>query len=107
MKKLPLLALLFLLPAMVSHSETRFINVADNRAIRANNGVVDIQVRSDESYVISISDENARFVFVQTDEDITTHRFENVARGTHTIKMITASGEVIEITVHILRVAAG
>jgi len=97
-------ALLFTLTA---NAETRFVNIADDRAIRANNGVVDVQVRSDESYIISMSDENARFVFVHTDDDVTTHRFENVSRGTHVVKLVTASGEVQEVTVHILRVAAG
>lgn len=106
MKKL-ILGFILLFSTVLCYAEARFVNVADDRAIRANNGVVDIQVRADESYIISMSDQNARFVFVQMEDDVAVHRFENVSRGTHTIKMVTSSGEVTEIKVHILRVAAG
>lgn len=77
-----------------------FVNVEDDQAIRANGGSVEIKVESTKPYLLRLSDE----VFVvDPKEQVTSHTFENVDRGTHKLELVS-DGVKQSITIHVLRV---
>lgn len=92
---------LFLTVLAYNANALEFVNLKDDQAVRANNGVLRIEVQSDVGYGILM---DGRLIGVGPHGQPTVHMVRDVDRGTHTLTLREGSEVRREITIHVLRV---
>lgn len=99
-QKLKTLLLIGLMIPATSGWAASLVNIENDQAIRANGGSVTIEVESSKPYLLRL---NTDVVVVDPKEQVTSHTFSNVDRGTHKVELVS-EGNKQTITVHVLRV---